>query len=103
MQDVLSLFAQAAEAERGLLFPDGVIANGEHHRVPTVSKPDKKNGWYVVHLNDGPGQSGVVVGVFNDLAAGQPDVKWSSTANKRPEVSIEEATAAMKKKIAEAA
>ena len=75
MQDVLSLFAQAAEAERGLLFPDGVIANGEHHRVPTVSKPDKKNGWYVVHLNDGPGQSGVVVGVFNDLAAGQPDVK----------------------------
>ena len=49
-----------------------------------------------LHLNDGPGQSGVVVGVFNDLAAGQPDVKWSSSANKRPEVSIEEATAAMK-------
>ena len=103
MQDVLSAFAQAAEAERGLLFPDGVIANGEHHRVPTVSKPDKKNGWYVVHLNDGPGQSGVVVAVFNDLAAGAPDVKWSSTANKRPEVNLDEATATMKKKIAAAA
>lgn len=102
MQDVLRAFALYAEAERGLQFPDGVIADGEHHRVPTLSKPEKKNGWYVVHLNDGPGQSGVVVAVFNDLAAGQPEVKWMSTANKRPEVNLEKATATMKKKIAEA-
>ena len=102
MQDVLRAFALYAEAERGLQFPDGVIADGQHHRVPTLSKPDKKNGWYVVHLNDGPGQSGVVVAVFNDLACGGGEVKWMSTANKRPEVSIEEATASMKRKIVEA-
>ena len=103
MQDVLSLFAQAAEAERGLLFPDGVIADGHHHRVPTVDKPKSLNGWYVVHLNDGPNESGVVVGVFNNMASGTKDAKWSSGTGKRPEASLKTITTAMRDKVLAAA
>ena len=103
MQDVLREFALYAEAERGLQFPDGVIADGQHHRVPTLGKPDKTNGWYVVHLNDGPGESGVVVGIFNDMASGQVEMKWTSKAARKSDVSVEQATAALKKRMAAAA
>lgn len=103
MQDVLREFALFAEAERGLQFPNGVIADGEHHRCPTLSKPEKENGWYVVHLNDGPGESGVVVGIFNDMASGQPTCKWVSKEAAKPVENLEKATKALAKRLEEQA
>lgn len=102
MQDVLAKFAAAAEAERGLLFPNGVIADGQVHRVPTVDKPKVDNGWYVVHLNDGPGESGIIRAVFGNMADNKGESKWKDGNGRRKVKDLKAETEAIKKKIAEA-
>ena len=76
MQDVLE-FQRVAEAY-GLIFDGLPSADGATHRVATVAKPRRKNGWYALH-DDGNG----VRGHFGDHAiAGGDTQNWFAKGSK---------------------
>ena len=61
---------KAAIAERGLIPPGTVIADGEIHRFGADGKPGKKNGWYFLYADNLP------TGGFGCWSSGI-SVKWS--------------------------
>jgi putative DNA primase/helicase len=66
-------FRDAMEAG-GLTPPAKILTDGLFHHCPTLDRPDKKNGSYVLHLD------GVAVGSFQDWAGSTGWQTWHAGA-----------------------
>ena len=73
MNDLIEQFRQAMAAA-GLTPPTEIIDDGKPQRFSTGGKPNRKNGWYILHTD------GIAAGVFGDWRGGFKQ-NWCSKAD----------------------